>query len=64
MADLTFKIDGDSGGFINAMKRATTTMKDFGLVGGPPILAVKAAVGGVEVALKGVTSAGRGAVEP
>ena len=62
MADLTFKVDGDTGGFINAMKRATTTMKDFGLVGGPPILAVKAAVGGVEIALKGVTSAGRGAV--
>ena len=60
MADLTFKIDADTGGFLGAIKKAGTTIKDFGLIGGPPILAVKAAMAGVEGAAKLAEAAVKG----
>ena len=56
-ADITYTIDGDTGGLMGAVKSATKTMKDFGLIGGPPILAVKAAVAGVEKAFDGMKGA-------
>ena len=60
MADLTFKIDADTGGFLGAIKKAGTTIKDFGIIGGPPILAVKAAMAGVEGAAKLAATAVKG----
>ena len=56
-ADLTYSIDGDSSGLQGAIKSATKTMQDFGLLGGPPILAAKAAVAGVEKAFGGMKQA-------
>ena len=60
MADLTFKIDADTGGFLGAIKKAGTTIKDFGIIGGPPILAVKAAMAGVATAAKLAETAVKG----